>query len=240
MVKMSFNCPENSDEMPKVADGRFCGSCQKGIVDYTALSKVEILEKLKSVGKNTCGIFKKHQIVNSNRIEITSRFRMAFMMVFLLGMNTSELLAQDTTTVNPLTILTPHAADTSYIIKGQVIDVDSIVVPLAIVWVELDSIDSAPNRIYARTDFDGNFRLSLPNTIETPINLFARSVGFDTSSVQGITFTPFKRVVEVDVTLTEMELNWIGVINICPPLIQKDPYEIGKTRLDGDDIRQWD
>lgn len=234
---MSFNCPENIGEMSPTSKGRFCGSCQKDIVVFTEMSNHEIREQLKLTSGKICGIFKKRQVMNNSRVEIDSRFRMAFMLVFLLGMSSTDMLAQDT-----LTIAIPAGIPlaSSYFVKGQVVDYDSMAVPFARVWVDLDSVNGVQNRIFVKTDLDGNFRLLIPKVVKTPINLYTVALGYDTSVVQGITFEPFKNDVEVLVTLSEgFELHWVGIIT-SPPYIPKDPYEIGKTTLDGEDIRQWD
>ena len=241
MVEMNFSCPENVAGMALTENGRFCDSCQKDIVDYTGMSNDEVLDKLKRASGKTCGIFKKRQIIISNRLEIGSRFRLAFMLVFMFGMSSSKLMAQDTLTTFPPTFQITEVSDSTYTIKGIVVDIESNPIPFAKVWVDLDSIDGIQNRLYGKTDFDGIFRFTLPKETKTPISLSVQCIGYDTTIVQGIMFESGSNEVELVVTLddNEMDLHIIGMI-ICPPPIEKDPYEIGKTRLDGEDIRQWD
>lgn len=239
MIEMDFICPENSGEMTTTHKGRFCDSCKKDIVDYSNMSATEISEQLKNTTGKICGIFKKQQIINANQVVIGSRFRLAFMMVFILDLTSTSMLAQDSLALDPPSLNTAIQIDTNFIINGQCVDSDTIGISFSRVWVELDSINGTFNRIYAKADVDGKFSLVLPNDIEYPISLFANCLGYNTSVVQEITFTPFKHEVEVVISMSEvLEKCFIGIIAPLPRT--KDPYEIGKTRLDSEDIHQWD
>lgn len=56
-------CQENWDEMPTEAKGRFCGSCQKIVVDFTAMSDAQVKNYLlDKKHKSTCGRFKASQL----------------------------------------------------------------------------------------------------------------------------------------------------------------------------------
>ncbi|NOQ70649.1 MAG: hypothetical protein GQ574_01525 [Crocinitomix sp.] len=241
MVEMNFNCPENIGEMAPTKKGRFCDSCQKDIVDYTAMSKPEIREQLKNASSKTCGIFNKRQIMNSNRVEIGSRFRLAFMMVFMLGLSSTDILAQDTLTTFPPIVQTEVAVDTNYTINGSIVDADSMTVPFAKVWIEVDTTAGITSAIYAISDEEGKYVIVIPNDVKAPLSIMARSVGHVGINIREIKFEPGKNVVQVDILFTEeMEMQIIGMISICPLLILQDPYEFGKTKLDGEDLRQWD
>lgn len=241
MVKMNFSCPENIGEMPSTESGHFCDSCEKDIVDFSEMSNVEIQEQLKKASGKTCGIFKNRQIINASRVELSSRFRLAFMFVFMLGMSTSDMYGQDTLVTYPKTLDTAVVVDSPYVIKGQVLDADSVAVPLSKIWVEVDSAAGIPNAIFTTADLDGNYRITIPNEVKGPLSIMVRSVGYNTVNVTNVTFEPGEKMVKVNVTFTEeQELLLIGLIRICPKPLPSDPYEFGKTTLDGEDIRQWD
>lgn len=241
MVEMNFSCPERIDEMSPTNNGRFCDSCQKDIIDFTEMSNDEVHEQLKNVTSKTCGIFKKRQVMNSYRVELGSRFRLAFMLVFLLGVSSTDILAQDTLPIFPASIQKDLVADSIYRIKGQVLGADSLAAPFTKVWVEIDTAAGISNVAFAVADFDGNFSITFPNEIKGPFNLFAQSIGYEKIRIGGITFESGQNEIHLDLLFTEeLEIQLIGIINICPLLIPSDPYEIGKTTLDGDDIRQWD
>lgn len=56
-------CHERWDEMTSEAKGRFCGSCQKIVVDFTAMSDQQVKNYLlDQKNKNTCGRFYATQI----------------------------------------------------------------------------------------------------------------------------------------------------------------------------------
>lgn len=60
----------------------------------------------------------------------------------------------------------------------------------------------------------------------------------NTSAVFGITFKEGETKLEINITLSdEIEFQIVGLI-YCPPIISRDPYEIGKTKIYGEDIRR--
>ncbi len=62
-IKLNFVCPKVWDDMKPKGDGRFCGSCQKVVTDYTALPKKEILKVLsENTEKEHCGHFYTYQL----------------------------------------------------------------------------------------------------------------------------------------------------------------------------------
>ncbi|MFT5821604.1 MAG: hypothetical protein ACI8ZM_002858 [Crocinitomix sp.] len=240
MVEMNFSCPENIGEMSPTIKGRFCDSCQKDIIDYTNMSNNEIREQLKTATNQTCGIFKKRQVMNSNRVEMGSRFRLAFMLVFMMGLSSTEVLAQDTLTTFYPTVETEIMMDSSFIIKGVIVDSDSIAIPFARVWVEVDTAAGIESSICTMSDIEGNYKINIPHVLTGPLSVAARTFSFEVVLVSGVEFQAGQNEIEVNVQfLVEAELHIIGVI-YNPYPIPKNPYEIGKIRLDGEDIRQWD
>ncbi|MGB1039778.1 MAG: hypothetical protein ACPGVD_02810 [Flavobacteriales bacterium] len=64
-------CHENWNEMSPTDKGRFCGSCQKEVTDFTQMTKVEIKEFfIRKASESTCGRFENRQIESFNRPEI--------------------------------------------------------------------------------------------------------------------------------------------------------------------------
>ncbi|PWV46495.1 carboxypeptidase-like regulatory domain-containing protein [Chitinophaga sp. S165] len=55
-------CTEAWNEMLPENDGRFCLSCQKKVIDFSAMSDYEILQTLSTVGKGGCGRFDDRQL----------------------------------------------------------------------------------------------------------------------------------------------------------------------------------
>lgn len=54
-------CHENWEEMTAVDRGKFCGSCQKVVTDFTQMEDAEIIQFLKE-GKGICGRFTANQL----------------------------------------------------------------------------------------------------------------------------------------------------------------------------------
>lgn len=55
-------CHENWDAMRPEEQGRFCGSCQKTVVDFTTMSDRQIAEFFKKPAGSTCGRFHNDQL----------------------------------------------------------------------------------------------------------------------------------------------------------------------------------
>ncbi len=62
-ITIAEPCHENWDRMTQSEQGKFCGSCQKNVVDFTDFTNYEIGQFLgKPENVNTCGRFLKTQI----------------------------------------------------------------------------------------------------------------------------------------------------------------------------------
>jgi Secretion system C-terminal sorting domain len=55
-------CSQNWDDMTANHEGRFCNSCQKTVVDFTAMSDTQVLNFINSNADKTCGIFYENQL----------------------------------------------------------------------------------------------------------------------------------------------------------------------------------
>lgn len=55
-------CHENWDTMTPVAQGKFCASCSKDVVDFSLLTDAEVLNFFKKSTGNTCGRFHTDQL----------------------------------------------------------------------------------------------------------------------------------------------------------------------------------
>ena len=64
-------CSEDWDAMTPDAQGRFCGVCQKSVVDFTGKTPDEIARILSErLGQKVCGRFRKEQLTTTYRLEI--------------------------------------------------------------------------------------------------------------------------------------------------------------------------
>src|SRR5687767_9825028 len=62
-IQIPNPCHESWENMQLNNQGRFCGSCQKTVIDFTGKSDLEIRNiLLEQTGKKVCGHFKKTQV----------------------------------------------------------------------------------------------------------------------------------------------------------------------------------
>ncbi|WP_375558889.1 carboxypeptidase-like regulatory domain-containing protein [Bernardetia sp. OM2101] len=73
-VNLPEPCHEDWNKMDSQEKGRFCGSCQKLVIDFSVMSDIEIINYFKEYkGQNTCGHFKKTQIDRKLKEQETPR-----------------------------------------------------------------------------------------------------------------------------------------------------------------------
>ena len=63
-IRLSINepCHEQWGDMQPNEEGRFCGSCQKTVVDFSMMSDEEVLSWLSGAGRSVCGMFMEGQL----------------------------------------------------------------------------------------------------------------------------------------------------------------------------------
>jgi TonB family protein len=93
-------CQEKWDGMQPQENGRYCGSCQKIVIDFTHKTEQEIIDHIAAnSGKKMCGTFKTTQLqqpnhfIESPKYENSIRFLAALLLVFgmsLFSCNTDE------------------------------------------------------------------------------------------------------------------------------------------------------
>ena len=73
-VNLPEPCHEDWDKMDSQEKGRFCGSCQKLVIDFSQMSDTEIINYFKEYkGQNTCGHFKQSQVDRKLKEQETPR-----------------------------------------------------------------------------------------------------------------------------------------------------------------------
>jgi hypothetical protein len=227
MPELSFTCPEDIQSMPATTCGYFCSGCNKNVVDFRNFSPEKIQDYLRSTDGPTCGLFRSDQLKSPVRSVVSTLFRIAFTAVFLFGIGLSNLAAQemqDSTTAqlsqNGLIRLSGKVTDDLY----QTLPFTKIVV----------TCDSAT--YYSVTDPDGNYCVDLPGSLTgQTISISARFVGYQEQRVVNITLKAGETV--IDFTLAGMEMMLLGgVIEYYHPIIPRDPYDFGKTSVQGEDL----
>lgn len=92
---LSFVCSEEWEKMSPCEQGRFCGSCQKTVVDFTQKSEPEILDYLAGQNREVCGTFYAHQLAQPAQRRMSfGRFFSAALVFFGLSFLSKEAEAQ--------------------------------------------------------------------------------------------------------------------------------------------------
>lgn len=152
-------CHEKWDGMQPKENGRYCGSCQKVVTDFTNKTNEEILDYIKqNSGKQVCGTFKNSQLKSTNHYqhnESAIRFLAALLLVF--GM----------------TLFSCNAVDKSE--KEQVIEPEyyrTLGIPSVSVDTipQIDTISFTPPEIITvEEDFETTTGITIPEIVEPPI-----------------------------------------------------------------------
>ena len=61
-LQIAEPCHENWDNMSAAQQGRFCGSCQKTVVDFSRMTDDQVMQYFKNYTGNTCGRFDTEQL----------------------------------------------------------------------------------------------------------------------------------------------------------------------------------
>jgi hypothetical protein len=102
-------CHENWQHMTPKEQGRFCGSCQKTVVDFSSMSDKELLNYFtKAGGQSTCGRFANDQL-NRKIQPATNKKRFSLTYVWNLLVATVLIFesCNDTTTGEPKVLEKP-------------------------------------------------------------------------------------------------------------------------------------
>jgi carboxypeptidase-like protein len=96
-IQIPKPCHENWNNMAPDEQGRFCGSCQKIVVDFTAMSDKELLDHISTTaGQHACGRFSTHQLnTDLTKTESKRQFSWAYVWnVLLASLLATESYAQ--------------------------------------------------------------------------------------------------------------------------------------------------
>ncbi|MBU2997111.1 carboxypeptidase-like regulatory domain-containing protein [Cellulophaga baltica] len=216
-VSVKKPCSEKFSNFNTTKNGGFCSSCQKEVIDFTAMTTTEVLSFLSAKEQNTCGRFKNSQLkelkmVNYNTSNSLNYFTksiatMGFSLLALCAVN--NLNAQDNLGINTsqfqteVQTSTTAEQDDTYTVKGVVMDEHNM--PLAGVSVVLKGTNDGVS-----TDFDGKFEFSKPLKVDDV--LVFSSIGYDTKH---FTVTENKTsTIDVTITFESSDIELMGEIAI--------------------------
>jgi hypothetical protein len=161
-ISIPTPCHEDWDKMSTIEKGKFCGSCQKNVYDFTKSSDREILNKFHKE-KNLCGRFLPSQLNRDISVpteKSTIWMAAATGVLTLLGAGNNDVHAQvkgeAVHIVKPIEdniVGKPNDPDEEHLISGIIYDSYG---PLA----NADLIVKGTS-LWTRTDADGKFALNV-------------------------------------------------------------------------------
>jgi hypothetical protein len=172
-IQISNPCHEEWEGMQSLADGKFCHSCQKSVIDFTYFTDSELKRWFNENRGNSCGRFKPEQLdryIGSKTLSVYKVFKPSLIAASIFAFLS---IPKPTYAKHVKLLATEYEIQCSQasgdvereysFIKGRVYDLDGI--GLNNIDIELKG-----QNIYAKTAADGSFYIK----IEKPKN---RTIG---------------------------------------------------------------
>ena len=189
-IKINKPCSENWDSMENHGAKRFCDSCSKMVVDFTAMNDQQVMEIISQSSSKICGQFREKQLnYTYSKIEeknTNAVFPSLISSLLLFGtvscigdINTSQIHQTPITTQILMSEDTDAFSkkitqDLVMEISGLVLDADNKQ-PIPYVVITLKD-----TKIVARTDENGYFKLTIPEEIKAEfITLQLHYIGYE-------------------------------------------------------------
>ncbi|WP_291726295.1 hypothetical protein [Bernardetia sp.] len=190
-IQIAEPCSENWDRMTSQDKGRFCGACQKVVIDFTTMTDTEIINHFQNYKGNTCGRFHETQLdthlksIEKAKSSFWSKFVAAGFALFLISMpsysnnfptdkSQSSLLQKQTKPSDK------KINDDNHIkIEGTV--TDSLRYSISDAIISIKEI-----KVTQITDANGNFEILIPKEVlrNTPILTFEiNKFGYTTTTL---------------------------------------------------------
>jgi len=182
-------CHENWDAMTTVEKGKFCGACQKVVVDFTRMNDRELAAFFKKPLDNICGRFQQEQlnrdiVMPRKRVPWVKCFFQITLPAFLLSLKSSA----QKSTKGEISVICQKEIQGKLVVpptqssmdgnpkdvKGKVVDEKGKAVPYATVVVK-------GTKTGAACDGEGNFALKLANKVNSL--LIASAVGYSPKEI---------------------------------------------------------
>ena len=213
MLSIPNPCSENWNNMTPQEKGRFCDTCQKCVVDFTALSDAAVLDYFNKNNGKICGLFHKRQldrvlIINDKRFQ--KRFNIAATLLFLSSLGFSNSVKNDT--IMPLKVssfyehnsvlkksissLNEPSLDEMITVKGHVFDIKKEPIFSAAIVMKGSTIGTT-------TDTNGEFILTLKREYFEKGFLYISCAGYATQEYE---LSKFKMGELLVFKITEMVL----------------------------------
>lgn len=217
-------CPKAWDAMTPTADGRFCGSCQHEVVDFSRMTDAEVTAWLaRPTSGKVCGFFGAGQFAPILAAPQPRWRRWLVTALALLGLEPVLTACQTTPPqTTPTAGATEQADATASALKGQVTVRGRVLDDSTGTGVQGAEIFIGETKYGAVTDEQGNFSFTIPQQWEAVQN------GAVSLRVQGSPFVFKQQTVSVKVSpapdaLTVRLKSVEGRGQIMGRIVQHDP-----------------
>lgn len=198
--------------MTPTEQGAFCNVCSKCVVDFTRFSDADLLAYFSNAPKNVCGRFDKKQLIPpATYPPIIPSFAKRLFLGLAMAAGLSATANAHTPFIgkhNPVykeaitaakTIATvPNHQDSTGVISGVVLD-SATNEPLFTVSVFIEGTN-----IGASTDFDGKFKLVLPQEyLNKPFTLKVQLIGYTSLFYTDIIYRNTQTPLQITLALNE-------------------------------------
>ena len=165
-IEIPEACGENWEHMTVSQLGKFCQVCKKEVIDFTNTTDAELLQKIKS-GQKICGRFKQSQLsrdlkpnnskTNWKQLAVAAGFTSVLAIAAPANAQKTSTKTEQLEKTSEKNSEEKHSisAKDSIVISGTVTDEEDLPIP----GVHIKVLDS---KILTQTDFDGNFKIILP------------------------------------------------------------------------------
>ena len=223
-ISIPTPCHESWDGMDMTERGAFCHSCQKEVIDFSAMTDREVIDYL-AMHQTGCGRFRKDQLDTKLSIaEVNNgvfKWRALFLS-FLSFVSIKSLVAQPSSklSTNQISAIQNQnsnpisGSDTTVNIRGKIIDENSQGIVGASV-VLLDSLGKSLG-IGVATNIDGDFSIDFKKN--TSSRFITSYIGY-TSTVTMITSEPNQSFIIMLKTQTPdmmkvIPIKTMGIVNV--------------------------
>lgn len=213
-LSISSPCSEKWNDFTPDSGGKFCGSCNKIVVDFTKMGDAEIVDFFRGKPTYTCGRFRPDQLKvypNTAIVKINpglTLLKAGFVSLLLLMMSrqasaqTPSVLTHTEILQHPDTTAERTATRAKQIIRG-VVKYDDDQLPLPGVNVYLKGSDE-----HTITDADGQFEF--PRRLKEGDVLVFNFIGFEPQE----RIIPRKPAEKLEVRLTSADLMVMGAVAV--------------------------
>jgi hypothetical protein len=186
-LSIATPCHEDWNKMSDDAKGKFCGACQKEVIDFTGMSESQLVAFFKKPAGSVCGRFRVEQLdqqmnIPKKRIPWIRYFFTISLPAFLFSM---KAVAQSKTTIGD-TVFVPRQPKQMMLgkvsklpeeiaLRGTIKDEQGDIVPFATVMVK-------DSKIGVAADVNGFF--SIKTNLKFPVTLIVSAAGYEATEIE--------------------------------------------------------